>query len=120
MCAKLDKHNFSGIFIGYTETIKNVRYVDMTAGLVKTCGHATFDDAWYCSSVRPPAAQLLYDLGLALEEDDQTLQSAAEGTAQPPPCPTTHAVPKATPVVTKLEMLPLRLGSGSEHDVGRI
>ena len=118
-CAKLDKHNFSGIFIGYKETMKNVRYVDLTTGLVKTCGHTTFDEAWYCSRARPPAAHLLYDLGLAPDVDEPTVQPTMEGTAQTPPCPTTHATPKDVPIAAKLERLPLRLGSRPEDDIGR-
>ena len=118
--AKLDKHNFSGIFIGYTETMKNVRYVDLTTGLVKTCGHTTFDEAWHCSQVRPPAAQLLYDLGLALEERDLMEQPVNAGTARPPPCPTTHRTPNAVPVAARLEMLPLRLGPEPGENLGRV
>ena len=74
--AKLDKHNFSGIFIGYTGTMKNVRYVNLTTGLVKMCGHTTFDEAWYGPRARPPAAQLLCDLGLAPDKEEPTLQPA--------------------------------------------
>ena len=107
--AKLDKHNFSGIFIGYTETMKNVRYVDLTTGLVKTCGHATFDEAWYCLKARPPAAQLLYDLGLAPDAEETTRKLTTEETTDMPPCPTRYAAPVNAPVVAKLEMLPLRL-----------
>jgi hypothetical protein len=33
-------------------------------GIVKSCHHAVFDEAWYMQPTRPPAAQLLYDLGL--------------------------------------------------------
>ena len=46
-CAKLDKHSFTGVFIGYTDMTKNVWYSDLITGLVKTCNHATFDEAWY-------------------------------------------------------------------------
>ena len=118
--AKLDKHNFSGIFIGYTETMKNVRYVDLTTGLVKTCGHATFDEAWYCSKARPPAAQLLYDLGLTPDSDELPLQPATGGEAAMPPCHTTHAAPTPAPVAAKMEMLPLRLGTQTGDDMGRM
>ena len=96
--AKLDKHNFSGIFIGFMGTMIIVRYIDLNTGLVKNCEHATFNEAWYCSQARPPAAQLLYDLGLASEEGDLVEQSAKVGTALPPPCPTTHRTPSALPV----------------------
>ena len=39
-------------------------YLDTTSGIVKTCHHAVFDEAWYLQPTRPPAAQLLYDLGI--------------------------------------------------------
>jgi hypothetical protein len=62
--SKLDKHNFTGLFLGYTSTDQNIHYLDLTSGNTKTCHHATFDEAWYLQDVRPPAAQLLYQLGL--------------------------------------------------------
>ena len=67
--AKLDRHDFTGIFLGYTATEKNIRYIDVTSGVTKSCHHAVFDEAWYLQPTRPPAAQLLYDLGLVEEED---------------------------------------------------
>ncbi len=66
--AKLDRHNFSGIFLGYTSTDQNIIYLDLDSGLVKHSNHATFDKAWYLQPSRPPAAQLLYDLGLEAED----------------------------------------------------
>ena len=66
--AKLDRHDFQGIFIGYSATDQNIRYIDLSTGLVKTCHHAVFDEAWYLYPTRPPAAQLLYDLGLRAEQ----------------------------------------------------
>ena len=42
----------------------------MDSGLVKRSHHAQFDEAWYLQSTRPPAAQLLYDLGLEVDSDD--------------------------------------------------
>ena len=65
--AKLDRHDFSGIFLGYTSTDQNIVYLDLNSGLVKRSHHATFDEAWYLQPSRPPAAQLLYDLGLEAE-----------------------------------------------------
>ena len=88
--AKLDKHAFHGIFIGYTATDKNIRYIDVDSGLVKSCHHAVFDEAWYTQDKRPPTAQMLYSLGagdnLSLVPDAQvvsastpvTLDSSAE------------------------------------------
>jgi hypothetical protein len=62
--AKLDRHDFSGIFLGYTSTDQNIIYLDLDSGLVKRSHHALFDEAWYLQPSQPPAAQLLYDLGL--------------------------------------------------------
>ena len=64
---KLDQSDYSGIFLGYTATDKNIIYLDTESGVVKTSHHATFDESWYLQPKRPPAAQLLYDLGLELE-----------------------------------------------------
>ena len=57
--AKLDHNDFTGIFLGYTATDQNVRYINLNTGVVKTSHHATFDKAWYLQPTRPPAAQLL-------------------------------------------------------------
>jgi hypothetical protein len=67
--SKLDTHDFTGVFIGYTATDNNIKYIDLDSGLVKTSHHAQFDEAWYLQDSRPPAAQLLYDLGLKAEDD---------------------------------------------------
>jgi hypothetical protein len=69
---KLDRHDFTGIFLGYTATDQNIRYLDLDSGIVKTCHHAVFDEAWYLQPTRPPAAQLLYDLGLEAETEPMT------------------------------------------------
>jgi hypothetical protein len=65
--SKLNKHDFSGLFLGYTSTDQNIRYLNLNTGNTKSCHHATFNEAWYLQDDRPPAAQLLYQLGL---EDD--------------------------------------------------
>ena len=67
---KIDRHDFSGIFLGYTATDHNIIYLDMLSGIVKTCHHAVFDEAWYLQESRPPVAQLLYNLGLEADVDD--------------------------------------------------
>ena len=67
--AKLDHNDFTGIFLGYTATDENVIYIDLKTGVVKTSHHATFDEAWYLQPTRPPAAQLLHDMGLEFEDD---------------------------------------------------
>jgi hypothetical protein len=43
--AKLDRHDFSGIFLGYTSTDQNIIYLNLDSGLVKRSHHATFDEA---------------------------------------------------------------------------
>ncbi len=55
---KLDKHDFSGIFLGYTSTDQNIRYLVINSGINKTSHHDTFDEAWYLQDSRPPS--LLY------------------------------------------------------------
>ena len=66
---KLDRHNFKGLFLGYTATDQNIIYLDLDSGMVKSSHHAEFDEAWYLQPTRPPAAQLLYDLGVLPETD---------------------------------------------------
>ncbi len=78
---KLDRHDFTGIFLGYTATDQNIIYLDLDSGVVKSCHHAVFDEAWYLQPTRPPAAQLLYDLGLEAETEPMT----TSGPVQPVP-----------------------------------
>ena len=84
---KLDRHDFTGIFLGYTATNQNIMYLDTTSGIVKTCHHAVFDEAWYLQPTRPPAAQLLYDLGIEAEDESVNihgpLQLTPQGTITP-------------------------------------
>jgi len=72
----LDRHDFKGIFLEYTATDQNIIYLDLDSGVVKSSHHAQFDEAWYLQPKRPPAAQLLYDLGVLPEaepwEDDSS------------------------------------------------
>ena len=67
--SKLDHHDFKSIFLGYTATDQNIVYLDLNLGVVKSSHHAQFDEAWYLQSTRPPAAQLLYDLGILPNDD---------------------------------------------------
>ena len=80
--AKLDKHSFHGIFLGYSATDQNIVYLDLNTGRVLTSHHATFNEAWYLFDKRPPAAQLLYDLSQRPEETEITNVML---TNQPPP-----------------------------------
>jgi hypothetical protein len=84
---KLDLHNFTGIFLGYTATNQNIMYLDMTTGIFKSCHHLVFDKAWYLQPTQPLAAQLLYDLGLEAKADfvllDGPLHPTPIGTISP-------------------------------------
>ena len=55
--------------MGYTATDQNIVYLDLDSGVVKTSHHSQNDEAWYLQPSPPPAAQLLYDLGILLEGD---------------------------------------------------
>ncbi|KAL7538057.1 LOW QUALITY PROTEIN: hypothetical protein ACHAXR_008252 [Thalassiosira sp. AJA248-18] len=108
--AKLDRHDFRGIFLGYTATDHNIRYIDLDSGLVKSCHHAVYDEAWYLQPSRPPAAQLLYDLGLVEDSDftssiiDQPIDVASY-----PPSPATYS-PFTHKIQPAIQLpLPLRL-----------
>jgi hypothetical protein len=106
--SKLDRHDFTGIFVGYTATTENIRYIDVNTGLVKTSHHAVFDEAWYLQPSRPPMAQLLFDMGLENEEE----------IAVPPPNqpreiaqwpPIQEMVPTKVPTKALNTPIPLRL-----------
>ncbi len=77
-CSKLDRHDFKGVFLGYMATDQNMIYLDLDSGVVKLSHNAQFDEAWYLQSTRPPATQLLYDLGI-LPEDDPLLDNSSTG-----------------------------------------
>eukprot|EP00804_Cyclotella_cryptica_P024685 CCRYP_001671-RA/>CCRYP_001671-RA protein AED:0.29 eAED:-0.05 QI:0/0/0/0.33/1/1/3/0/660 len=49
--SKLNRHDFTGIFIGYTATDDNIRYIDVQSGVVKASHHAVFDEA--CEAPAP-------------------------------------------------------------------
>ena len=87
---KLDRHDFKGIFLGYTATDQNIIYLDLDSGVVKSSHHAEFDEAWYLQPSRPPAAQLLYDLGILPESDpvegDPSVQEADNATCYKDSC----------------------------------
>jgi hypothetical protein len=42
---KLDPHDFTGIFLGYTATDQNIIHLDLNSGIVKSCHHAVFEEA---------------------------------------------------------------------------
>eukprot|EP00804_Cyclotella_cryptica_P016939 CCRYP_001875-RA/>CCRYP_001875-RA protein AED:0.38 eAED:0.38 QI:0/0/0/1/0/0/3/0/857 len=105
--SKLDRHDFTGIFLGYTATDENIKYVDVDTRVVKTSHHAIFDEAWSLQQRRPPFAQMLYDIGLEYVPD---VPAPPQG---PPPhalYPPMHLPPKLPPKACSIP-LPLRLSS---------
>lgn len=105
--AKLNRHDFTGIFIGYTATDDNIRYIDVHSGVVKTSHHAVFDEAWYLQSSRPPAAQLLYDMGMEPDIDQIEDELDTQEAAPYPPIPL-HA-PHKLPTKAVIYPIPLRV-----------
>ncbi len=115
---KLDRHDFTGIFLGYTATDQNIIYLDLDSGIVKSCHHAVFNEVWYLQQSRPPAAQLLYDLGLEADTEPMTVSGPLHptpiGTIGPvlvkwPPMPPLHndLNPILPPPKSVLSLLPL-------------
>ena len=92
---KLDHHDFTGIFLGYTATDQNITYLDLNSGIVKSCHHAVFDKAWYHQPTCPPVAQLLYDLGLEADTEFMTFLGPLQPT--PPETGTPITVPWPPP-----------------------
>jgi hypothetical protein len=105
--SKLDQHSFSGIFLGYTATDENIRYIDVQSRLVQTSHHAIFDEAWYHQPKRPPFAQMLYDVGLEPEIDLSFLHPSSDIFAPQPPIPPLSPSPPPKPSVVL--PLPLRV-----------
>ena len=116
---KLDCHDFTGVSIGYSVTMANVRYINLMSGLTKTCGHPMLEKAWYLLATRPPTAQLLYSLGLEREVRPPRQRATEQRTPEPlPTMPLTDLV--ATPVAAKLAALPLRLGTETPAAAQRV
>jgi hypothetical protein len=89
-------------------------------GIVKSCHHAVFDEAWYLQRSRPPAAQLLYDLGLEANTEPMTMSGPLHPTpistmgpvlVKWSPMPLLCADPKPIfpPPISVLSPLPLRV-----------
>jgi hypothetical protein len=96
---KLYRQDFTGIFLVYTATDQNIIYLDLDSGVVKSCHHAVFDEAWYLQPTRPPAAQLLYDLGLEAETNPMTTLGPVQPT---PPGTVTSITVSWPPPLTEL------------------
>jgi hypothetical protein len=76
--SKLDRHNFKGVFLGCMAIDQKIIYLDLNSGVVKLSHHVQLNEAWYLQSTRPPAAQLLYDLGI-LPEDNSLVNNSSAG-----------------------------------------
>jgi hypothetical protein len=85
-----------------------MQYIDVDSGAIKTSHHAVFDKAWYLQPIRPPIAQLLYNMGMEQEE-----QFVMAPPLQPrPPAlwpPTPSETPPPPPSKAKQSSIPLRL-----------
>ena len=59
--AKLDNHSYTGRFLGFTATPKNINYIDDNTGTVKSGTHAIFDETHMATPAAkaPLAAQAL-------------------------------------------------------------
>jgi hypothetical protein len=108
--AKLDRHDFTGIFVGYTATDDNIRYIDVQTGLVKASHHAVFDEAWYLQPARPPAAQLLFDMGMESEETSTPAPPLRPIESAPWPALPTKPL-QSVPSKAKNHPIPLRLSA---------
>jgi dUTP pyrophosphatase len=66
---KLDHHTSTGIFLGFTATNKNARYIDENTGTIKVGTHIIYDEACMTlpSHKTPIAAQTLQILGYSKE-----------------------------------------------------
>jgi hypothetical protein len=107
--SKLDRHDFSGIFIGYTATNENIRYIDVITRLIKTSHHAVFDEAWYLQPSRPPFAQMLYEVGL--EPNHEPITPSSVYVPDPPLPVLSLPKPPKLPKFATLIPLPLRASS---------
>jgi hypothetical protein len=109
--AKLDRHDFSGVFIGYTATDENIRYIDVDSGVVKTSHHAVFDEAWYLQHERPAMAQLLFDMGMECDDVETTQPQVVHKIPVAPVPPTCIEKPIDIPSAAKNTPIPLRLSA---------
>ena len=121
---KLDQHDFTGIFLGYTATDQNITYLNLDSGIVKSCHHAVFDEAWYLQLTRPPAAHLLYDLGLDAEDESMTVTGPLHhptpiGTVAPVSVkwPHMHSKKIFPPPISLLSPLPLRVTTPPDPNI---
>ena len=72
---KVSKHFYTGIFLRYAKTIKNVVYLDTTTRRIELITYAQFDEAHYSHSDKPPSAKILMELGMPHSVATSTKQS---------------------------------------------
>ena len=96
--AKLDRHTYRGIFLGYTGNGANIRYIDLLSGVVKTGATFSFDEAHYMSLDRPPAAQLLYNMGMKTIPHDDAAGNAPDVATTPKATKTAPGSPLVPPL----------------------
>ena len=87
--------------------MKNIRYIDLKSGVVKTCGHATYNELWYYSQKRPPVGLVVED-----EIDEEQVDEGA-GFVTWPSCSSKHGAAGSVPISAHLAILPIHLGSES-------
>ena len=104
--SKLNRHDFTGIFLGYTATDENIPYMDVDSRRVKQCHHVIFDEAWYLQPRRPPFAQMLYDVGLDAPKE-VPISAPSPRPAPKAPYPPTHK-PPPLPLPLRMTETPLR------------
>jgi hypothetical protein len=106
--AKLDRHMYHGIFIGYEGSNKNISYIDIHSGCVKNGNRFVIDEAHFTSTSRPPGPQFLFDLGLssAIPSPDKVIDPLPQIQCAPSP-PMSTAIMLPLPSFTCLLPLPL-------------
>jgi hypothetical protein len=112
--AKLDRHTYDGIFIGYKGSTKNISYLDIHSGRVKNGNSYVFDEAHYTSTNRPPGPQFLFNLGLTSVIPSHNTAAPTTPTmayAPMPPMPKTAL----TPIPLLACTMPLPLGELTTH-----
>ena len=61
---KISKHSYTGVFLRYAKTMKNIVYLDVKTKRIKTTTYAKFDEAHFSHPNKPPGAKLLMELGM--------------------------------------------------------
>ena len=74
---KISKHSYSGIFLRYSKTMKNIVYLDTKTNKTKTSTFAQFDEAHFSYENKPPGAKILIELGIQ-EMDKKPMKDSNE------------------------------------------